>query len=371
MAVSGCFDVLHGGHVGFLQRAREFGDRLVVFLGTEENIKHLKGAYPIRSDFERRELLLALECVDEVMFDDGLGALAFESCMYRFRPDVFIVNNDGHSEEKRKMVEFFGARYIVTKRDIPARSTTEQNDAVYPYRINLAGGWMDQPWVSSIRKGSVVNIGVWGSFGNRGGMATSTRRTMMQLYREGMPTSYERNAKMLFGADNPPHTDYMTRFSERKHGGRFVSGSQDAIGLIYPGVTRMDYDGRYWPENIQYSVKEEVLCWLEESISLRWLEGRNNDFDPLESWNPCESAIHRLGESGFKCWNAILDMDLARLQEAVAETYRAWGVMLPRTTEGVDLGGAFSMTGAGGGGYSIHIGDKPKDAVDFSIRREK
>lgn len=64
---NGCFDILHVGHVRYLQEARNLGDRLVVGLNSDESVKRLKGAErPIVSEDERKEILLALSFVDEV-----------------------------------------------------------------------------------------------------------------------------------------------------------------------------------------------------------------------------------------------------------------------------------------------------------------
>lgn len=65
---SGCFDILHVGHLRFLQKARKLGDKLVVLLNSDKSVRALKGKKrPINYQWERKEQLLALGCIDEVI----------------------------------------------------------------------------------------------------------------------------------------------------------------------------------------------------------------------------------------------------------------------------------------------------------------
>jgi len=63
--VTECFDLLHSGHVAFLKEAAQYGD-LYVCIGTDENVKNLKGRYPVNNQHERWYMLDALACVEEV-----------------------------------------------------------------------------------------------------------------------------------------------------------------------------------------------------------------------------------------------------------------------------------------------------------------
>ncbi|MCL5104403.1 MAG: D-glycero-beta-D-manno-heptose 1-phosphate adenylyltransferase [Armatimonadetes bacterium] len=69
---NGCFDILHIGHVRYLQAARSLGDMLVVGINTDDGVRRLKGpGRPLNPEFERAEVLAALECVDYVtLFDE-------------------------------------------------------------------------------------------------------------------------------------------------------------------------------------------------------------------------------------------------------------------------------------------------------------
>ena len=191
-----------------------------------------------------------------------------------------------------------------------------------PYRICLAGGWVDQPWVSKYHPGSVVvvNIHPTREFNLRSGMATSSRNVWQRLKRYNLfPDDPVELAKLLFGYENPPGTKY-------------VSGSQDHLGLTLPGANRLYYDGKYWPEKIDSTTAEDVCDWLERSLCLVELFERPDDYDPLAQKNITTAGVKRLGEAGDLCWEAIVEKDIEKLGRALTETHEAWAQILPLTT---------------------------------------
>ncbi len=74
--VSGCFDMLHSGHVAFLKEAAEYGD-LYIGLGSDKTLKELKGREPVNSEDERLYMLSALACVKHVSVNRGSGLIDF------------------------------------------------------------------------------------------------------------------------------------------------------------------------------------------------------------------------------------------------------------------------------------------------------
>ena len=100
-------------------------------------------------------------------------------------------------------------------------------------------------------------------------MATSSRNVWKRLAPHGLfEDDPEELAKLLFGYENPPGTKY-------------VSGSQDHLGLTLPGANRLWYDGAYWPERIDSTVDDDVCDWLEQSLCLVELYERPGGYDPL------------------------------------------------------------------------------------------
>ncbi|NLA48123.1 MAG: adenylyltransferase/cytidyltransferase family protein, partial [Bacteroidales bacterium] len=125
--VSGCFDMVHSGHIAFLQEASQYGD-LYIGLGSDKTIWELKGRETINSEEERLYVLSALKCVHKVMVNKGSGLLDFVEDMKKLSPDIFIVNEDGHTPEKEQLCREIGVEYKVLKRiphaNLPVRSTT-------------------------------------------------------------------------------------------------------------------------------------------------------------------------------------------------------------------------------------------------------
>ena len=89
---NGCFDILHAGHVRYLNKARSFGDCLVLGLNTDSSVIRIKGpSRPINSQLDRAEVVGALKSVDYVVFFDEPTA---EELVRQVRPDVYVKGGD-------------------------------------------------------------------------------------------------------------------------------------------------------------------------------------------------------------------------------------------------------------------------------------
>jgi cytidyltransferase-like protein len=350
--VSGCFDLLHAGHVAFFKGAASYGD-LYVSLGSDENILLLKKRAPMFSQDERVYMVKSIRSVTDAMVGSGSGLLDFEPELIRIRPDRFIVNRDGHRPEKEELCRKYGIEYIVLERvpeaGLPARSSSEtKQNLKFPYRLCLAGGWIDQPWISSVHAGSVVvaRIRPTREFNDRSGLATSSRKVAIELWGDRIPGGDPvRNARLLFGAENPPGT-------------RYVSGSQDHLGLLLPGVNRLYYDGGYWPSRIDSSADVGLCEWLSGVLHLIPLEPRPDGYDPLELKDIRMEWVKALGESGRMCWESIQRRDVHDLGRSMTESFRMWRNLLPRTVPDHVLAEAERYSGhpgvipsGSGGGY--------------------
>lgn len=250
-----------------------------------------------------------------------------------------------------------------------ARSGSETTPIMrFPYRLCLAGGWIDQPWVSEIFPGSVVVAQIWPTldFNDRSGLATSSRKIGIQLWGDRYPEGdHEQNARLLFGAENPP-------------GKKYISGSQDHIGLLYPGVNRLFYNGAYWPERIESSTKTDICEWLSDVLHLVPLEPRPDNYDPLKEMHLDKQFIKKLGESGDLCWEAILNKDIVKLGKALTDTLFSWKRILPLTVPDrvmYELETKYlpyypgAITSGCGGGYVIVPSEKEvKEAIKIKVR---
>lgn len=125
--VSGCFDVLHAGHIAFLEEAAQYGE-LYVSVGSDKTILHYKNRPALYTQDERKYMLEALRCVHQVFIGPDNGIMDFAPLLDVIKPDIFFVNQDGDSPLKRTIIESKGIRYIVSKRvpydKLPHRSTT-------------------------------------------------------------------------------------------------------------------------------------------------------------------------------------------------------------------------------------------------------
>jgi D-beta-D-heptose 7-phosphate kinase/D-beta-D-heptose 1-phosphate adenosyltransferase len=109
---NGCFDILHVGHVRYLQAARSLGDALVVAINSDNSTRQLKGAQrPIVPQTERAEMLAALECVDFVTIFDELSP---RSLIAALLPDVLVKGGDWQLDDihGREEVEAAGGRVL-------------------------------------------------------------------------------------------------------------------------------------------------------------------------------------------------------------------------------------------------------------------
>jgi len=360
--VSGCFDMLHSGHVAFLQEAAQYGD-VYIGLGSDKTIKELKGRDTINSEDERQYMLNALACVHKVIINKGSGLLDFTDTLKAVKPDIFIVNEDGHSPEKEDLCKKMGVEYLVLKRiphaDLPVRSTTAlRSERPIPYRIDLAGTWIDQPYVSKYYPGAAITASIEPTieFNERSGMATSTRRKAIELWNNNLPMDKpEKLAKILFRYDNDPGT-------------KEVSGSQDSIGITMPGINKFYYEkGKYWPSKFETISDPDTIKWLEERIYMVTLWPRPADFNVLSETNINTENVKNLTLAAEMTWEGLISKDIKKLSQGFLDSFLAQIKMFPKMmSSDIDKiigiycskALAWKLTGAGGGGYLIIINEE-------------
>lgn len=371
--VSGCYDMLHSGHVAFFEEAATYGD-LYVGIGSDKTIYDLKARKTINTEDERLYMIKALKVVKDAWVNQGNGILDFIDELKALKPDIFFVNSDGHSNLKEELCKELGIEYVVSQRKphegLPIRSTTSlRGECRMPYRIDLAGGWLDQPNVSSLCNGPVLTICIEPDyeFNDRSGMSTSSRKKAIELWHTNIPAgNKEQLAKTLFCFENPPGTKY-------------VSGSQDALGITMPGLNRFFYTGDFWPSEINSVLNDDILLWIEQHIWLIPLFPRHSSYDVLENTNITQEYASKLSDAAESCWNAILNKDLEAMGKAMSDSFDAQIRMYPNmvTLELTALLESYKpkvkgwkMSGAGGGGYFVFLNDKPiENAIQIRIRR--
>ncbi|GHT41777.1 hypothetical protein AGMMS49965_12130 [Bacteroidia bacterium] len=374
--VSGCYDMLHSGHVAFFEEAAQQGD-LYVGIGSDKTLHELKARVPFNNEQERLYMVKSLKAVKDAWINRGNGLLDFRDEVVALKPDIFFVNSDGHSTLKEQFCKEQGIKYVISRRvphgNLPTRSTTAlRSECRIPYRIDLAGGWLDQPHVSRLHPGPVLTISIEPDydFNDRSGMSTSSRKKAIELWTVDIPVGdREKLAKMLFCFENPPGTSV-----------NYVSGSQDSLGIVMPGLNRLNYSGDFWPSKIDSVLDKSILEWLEQRLWLVPLYPRPSEYDVLADTNITATNAKRLSEAASNCWEAILAKDVNRFGEAVTRSYEAQIAMYPRMTspdiqEVLDKHKAqalgWKVSGAGGGGYLIFVSEQPiHNAIQIRIRQE-
>ena len=146
--VSGCYDLLHSGHVEFFRQAAAYGD-LYVGIGSDKTIEGYKHHRTVYSEQERLFMVKSIRYVKDAFINQGSGILDFLPTLDLVKPDILVVNADGSSEAKRKVCEERGMEYIVLERvpreGLTARSSTDlkKTGSQIPTRLDLAGTWID------------------------------------------------------------------------------------------------------------------------------------------------------------------------------------------------------------------------------------
>jgi cytidyltransferase-like protein len=371
--VSGCFDILHSGHIAFLQEASQYGD-LYVGLGSDKTVSELKGRATVNSENERLYMIEALSCVTKVTINKGSGILDFLDDMKTLKPDFFIVNEDGHTPEKEQICKDLDIEYRVLRRiphaNLPVRSTTSlRKETPIPYRIDLAGTWIDQPYVSKFYPGWAITASIEPTieFNERSGMATSTRKKAIELWNDQLPMENpEKMAKILFRYDNDPGTVD-------------VSGSQDSIGITMPGINRFFYDkGQYWPSKFETISDLSIIRWLEDRLYMITLWPRPAGFVVLENTNITTDNVKKLTDSAEMAWDGLIKKDITVFTRGFLSSFESQVKMFPKMMNDKvakvidmhkDKALAWKLSGAGGGGYLILISEKEIfNAVKVKIR---
>lgn len=387
--VSGCYDLLHSGHVEFFREASQYGD-LYVGIGSDATIQHYKHHKTVYSEQERLFMVRSIRYVKDACVNAGDGFIDFLPSLDAIQPDVFVVNSDGHSDEKARICRERGIEYVVLERKpaegLTARSSTDlkKSRCQLPTRLDLAGTWIDQPSLSALCPGWAITLSLEPSFEvrERCGLSTSTRNVIKSIWPYQLPNmDPETLARLVFCFENHPERE-----------GGHVSGAQDAIGICVPGVCRHYYDGHFWPERIETCNDEKVLDWLEAHLCMVPLAPRPAGCSVVEGKEVSPEKVKALALAAAQCWEAMLVCDLAAFAAAYRASFSAQVAMFPgmvdpavvtqkadgtsevvrheehsvrpaiaqwSATEGVL---AWKMPGAGGGGYLALVVD---DAAQF------
>lgn len=411
--VSGCYDLLHSGHVEFFQQASQFGD-LYVGIGSDATYLEYKHRKPMFPQEERLFMVKNIKAVKEAYINEGSGVIDFIPTLDLVKPDIFVVNAEGGSPAKRQLCEERGIQYVELERTphegLQARSSSSlkaalsQNEegstlnskpstlnSAIPTRLDIAGTWIDQPYVSQYHPGWALTISLEPTFEvrDRCGLSTSTRKMIQKIWPMKLPKmDPEMLARLVFCFENNP---------EREDG--HISGAQDAIGICVPGLCRHYYDNNFWPKKIENTTDEMTLRFLEEHLVMVPLEPRKPGCSVVEGKDITPTKVKALADAAEACWQAILKKDLTAFAAAYRASFEAQVAMFPGMVhptyidhpeqDGTYIAKAIAhysamsevlawkMPGAGGGGYLALVVRDAKEfvtnhaeAFELKIRRE-
>lgn len=382
--VSGCYDLLHSGHVEFFRQAAEYGD-LYVGIGSDVTILDYKHHKTVYSEQERLFMVKSIKYVKDAYINAGSGVMDFVPTLDIVKPDILVVNSDGGNDDKRRICKERGIEYIVLERvpqkGLKARSSTDlkKTESQIPTRLDLAGTWIDQPYVSQYAPGWAITISLEPTFEvrERCGLSTSTRNMIKKIWPYSLPNmDPEMLAKLVFCFENDP---------ERSDG--IISGAQDAIGICVPGLCRHYYNNRFWPEKIEMCEDEVVLSWLESHLVMIPMEPRRPGCSVVKGKDITQGKVQALAGAADRCWSAIISRNLDAFATAYRDSFDAQVAMFPAMIQGsvqsyIDKYSAmpevlaWKMPGAGGGGFlacvvadaSTFATEHP-EAIPLTIRR--
>jgi hypothetical protein len=202
---------------------------------------------------------------------------------------------------------------------------------------------------------------------DRSGIASGTRAVAMKLWRGKFPKRpLDELVRELYDAENQGKAE--------------PSGSQDMIGLIYPGVNRLDYDfaanGGVFTSHIESCNSPRVAKWLSRVLHLLPVEPRPDGYNPIGVKNLSPAWVAKLGQSGKNCYAAIVKMDVNKLGASFNLNMKCWETLLR-----VDLMPILkayqqqypgAMYSGCGGGYLIVASEKPvPGAFQVNVRTAK
>lgn len=410
--VSGCYDLLHSGHVEFFQQASQYGD-LYVGIGSDATYLEYKHRKPMFPQEERLFMVRNIKAVKEAYINEGSGVIDYIPTLDIVKPDIFVVNAEGGSLAKRQLCEERGIQYIELERTphegLQARSSStikailssqaehsqfadkdhSSQSAGIPTRLDLAGTWIDQPYVSQYHPGWAITISLEPTFEvrDRCGLSTSTRKMIQKIWPMRLPKmDPEILARLVFCFENNPERD-----------GGHISGAQDSIGICVPGLCRHYYNNSFWPEKIEVCSDEMTLRFLEDHLVMIPIEPRKTGCSVVEGKDITPIKVKALTEAADACWSAILSHDVKTFAAAFKASFEAQIDMFPGMVSPTYIGHpeldshyileaiskysalndvyAWKMPGAGGGYLALVVQDAKKfvdkhpEAFGLHIRR--
>jgi cytidyltransferase-like protein len=335
--ISGCYDILHAGHLQFFEEAKALGDFLIVSFASSEVLWFHKRRKPSIPDEHKFALLQGMRVIDQVVIGHGLEeGIDFREDFLRVRPDLLVVTEDDkYAPLKRALCDEVGAEYVVLPKTPPKFEPVSTSSIVRwvqapteaPLRVDFAGGWLDVPrfarpgeYVVNCAISPLVSLREW-PYEKQAGLGGSGAWALLNG-RDGVdseidlgvgwqdPAVIRETGLCVWRSGQKPVLDF-------KHNGDFLSG-------------RM------------------AIYWTGTSHDTPGVANLPRDYE-------------RIASSGRLARQGALRADIQLLVEAVRESLKI------QLAEGMEVlteipgSIAAKYCGGGHGGYALHIFEKPGD----------
>ena len=329
--VSGCYDIIHAGHVQFFREAKELGDFLTVSFASSEVLWKHKQRRSSLPDEHKKGILEALEVVDQVVIGTGNEhGLDFLEDFRRLRPDILAVTEDDqYGDLKRALCAETGAEYIILPKTPPQYEPVSTSQLVKwirapkdaPLRVDFAGGWLDVP--RHARSGGyIVNCAI-------------TPKVSLRDW------GYERNAG-LGGSGAWALLNGHAGVDEELDLG---VGWQDPAVIRETGLC-------IWRSGPRPSLELKTDGSLLNGLLALWWSGKQHDTPAVANQKRDYAAIEK---ASLLAREAVLTASVGRLGQAIAASYAV------QLSEGMDplpevegcLGRKYC--GGGFGGYALYL----------------
>jgi cytidyltransferase-like protein len=344
--VSGCYDILHAGHLQFFEEARALGDRLIVSFASKDVLWEHKKRRPSIPDEHKKALLEALWMVDEVVVgsDPDIG-LDFKSYFLKAKPDMLVVTEDDQYEDlKKDLCKQVGAEYHVLPKTPPKFKPVSTSELVRyiqapkkaPLRVDFAGGWLDVPrfaipgsYIVNCSISPLVSLNDW-DYEHQAGLGGSGAWAVINGY-----TGIQEELDLGVGWQDPAVINETGLCVWR-------SGNRPELDLKRNG---------------------EILNGI---MALYWT-GKTHDTPKIAEYERPYELIAKAGEKAFK---AVTENNLSMLADAVNISYEA------QLKEGMEELPEFSgviakkYCGGGWGGYALYIFSDPEERNRITKRND-
>jgi len=328
--VSGCYDIIHAGHIQFFEDAKKLGDHLSVCFASDKVLMLAKNRTSALPEDNKKIILESINCVGEAFpSSDFHPVLDFVGHLVKVKPDILAVTEDDKNiEEKKKVCKMYGIKLVILpkRNSVTSASTTSIRSKIkdveqVPLRVDFAGGWLDVPKFA--RKGAyIVNCAIsplvslteW-PYEKGSGLGGSAAYAILQV-KQGVKTELD----MGVGWQDPAVIN---------HTGLCVWRSGDRPVL-----------------DIQLNPD-----WLEGKMLIYWTGNDHKSFDHVAR----ERDYNKIARAGKLAREAVLANDIKMLAQAVSLSYEVQIGEGMREIPNIKGSIARKYLGGGHGGYALYL----------------